>query len=85
MLQNGQTALAIAQKLNYINVVDVLKDVTSVEQTLPVSEDKYKVVSPETMQETLISDSEDEGGKLVNLDLKVNNQFLMLDIHIYLF
>ena len=26
-------------------------------------DEKYKVVSPETMQETLMTDSEDEGGK----------------------
>ena len=61
-LQNGQTALAIAQKLGYISVVDTLQNVTEV-TTIPATEDKYKVVSPETMQETLISDSEDEGGE----------------------
>lgn len=27
-------------------------------------EEKYKVVAPEAMQETFMSDSEDEGGKL---------------------
>ncbi|KAL8597428.1 hypothetical protein ACOMHN_050926 [Nucella lapillus] len=59
---NGQTPLAIAQKLGYISVVDILKPVTEVHDTMPASEDKYKVVSPETMQETFISDSEDEGG-----------------------
>ncbi|XP_076454790.1 uncharacterized protein LOC143289416 isoform X40 [Babylonia areolata] len=59
---NGQTPLAIAQKLGYISVVDILKPVTEVQDTMPTSEDKYKVVSPETMQETFISDSEDEGG-----------------------
>lgn len=42
--------------------MDTLQGVTEV-QTIPATEDKYKVVSPETMQETLISDSEDEGGK----------------------
>ena len=63
MLQNGQTPLAIAQKLGYISVVDTLTPVTEVRDTLPASEDKYKVVSPETMQETFISDSEDEGGE----------------------
>lgn len=63
MLQNGQTPLAIAQKLGYISVVDTLTPVTEVQDTMPASEDKYKVVSPETMQETFISDSEDEGGE----------------------
>uniref|UniRef100_A0A0B7BMJ6 ZU5 domain-containing protein n=1 Tax=Arion vulgaris TaxID=1028688 RepID=A0A0B7BMJ6_9EUPU len=59
---NGQTPLAIAQKLGYISVVEILKPVTEVQVITPSSEDKYKVVSPETMQETFISDSEDEGG-----------------------
>uniref|UniRef100_A0A0B7BMM5 ZU5 domain-containing protein n=1 Tax=Arion vulgaris TaxID=1028688 RepID=A0A0B7BMM5_9EUPU len=58
---NGQTPLAIAQKLGYISVVEILKPVTEVQVITPSSEDKYKVVSPETMQETFISDSEDEG------------------------
>lgn len=31
--------------------------------TTTVTEEKYKVVAPETMQETFMSDSEDEGGK----------------------
>ncbi|XP_052069481.1 ankyrin-2-like isoform X43 [Mytilus californianus] len=59
---NGQTALSIAQRLGYISVVDTLAGVTEVTETIPTAEDKYKVVSPETMQETLLSDSEDEGG-----------------------
>jgi ankyrin len=46
-------------------VVEVLKNITEVEETATASEDKYKVVSPETMQETMLSDSEDEGGKEV--------------------
>ncbi|KAL3877004.1 hypothetical protein ACJMK2_034767 [Sinanodonta woodiana] len=59
---NGQTALSIAQRLGYISVVDILKGVTEVTETVPFSEDKYKVVSPETMQEAFLSDSEEEGG-----------------------
>uniref|UniRef100_A0A2C9K8X7 Death domain-containing protein n=1 Tax=Biomphalaria glabrata TaxID=6526 RepID=A0A2C9K8X7_BIOGL len=59
---NGQTPLAIAQRLGYISVVEILKPVTEVQGITPSTEDKYKVVSPETMQETFISDSEDEGG-----------------------
>ncbi|XP_053392981.1 uncharacterized protein LOC123564339 isoform X44 [Mercenaria mercenaria] len=58
---NGQTALSIAQRLGYISVVDTLKDITEVTETIPASDDKYKVVSPETMQEAFLSDSEDEG------------------------
>ena len=38
-----------------------------VHAALPASEDKYKVVSPETMQETFISDSEDEGGEVYGI------------------
>lgn len=61
-MQTGQTPLSIAQRLGYISVVEVLKNVTEVTASAPTDE-KYKVVSPETMQETLMTDSEDEGGK----------------------
>lgn len=68
ILQQGQTALCIAQKLGYISVVEVLKNVTEASKA-PVAaagnEEKYKVVAPETMQENFMSDSEDEGGKLI--------------------
>lgn len=56
--------MSIAQKLGYISVVETLKGVTEVTTITPLaSDEKYKVVSPETMQETFMSDSEDEGGK----------------------
>ncbi|XP_015589451.1 ankyrin-3 isoform X7 [Cephus cinctus] len=62
---NGQTALDIAQKLGYISVVETLKVVTetiiTTTHTVTV-EEKYKVQAPESMQETFMSDSEDEGG-----------------------
>lgn len=63
MFQQGQTALSIAQKLGYISVVETLKGVTDTPIS-PISsaDEKYKVVAPETMQETFMSDSEDEGG-----------------------
>ena len=63
--QNGQTALSIAQKLGYISVVETLKVVTDtvVTTTTTTVEEKYKVLAPESMQETFMSDSEDEGGK----------------------
>lgn len=72
--QQGQTALSIAQKLGYISVVETLKVVT--ESSIPTSvapgaEEKYRVVAPETMQETFMSDSEDEGGKSHVLYLKL--------------
>ncbi|XP_048513287.1 ankyrin-3-like isoform X21 [Athalia rosae] len=62
---NGQTALDIAQKLGYISVVETLKVVTEtvITTTHTVTiEEKYKVQAPESMQETFMSDSEDEGG-----------------------
>jgi len=65
--QQGQTALSIAQKLGYISVVESLKTVTEPSiptNVAPGTEEKYRVVAPETMQETFMSDSEDEGGKL---------------------
>lgn len=55
--------MSIAQKLGYISVVEALKGVTEPSTITPTTtEEKYKVVSPETMQETFMSDSEDEGG-----------------------
>ncbi|XP_064457858.1 uncharacterized protein LOC135368469 isoform X19 [Ornithodoros turicata] len=59
----GQTALSIAQRLGYISVVETLKVVTETivtTTTTTVTEEKYKVVAPETMHETFMSDSEDE-------------------------
>ena len=61
-MQTGQTPLSIAQRLGYISVVEVLKNITEVTDT-PATDEKYKVVTPETMQETLMTDSEDEGGE----------------------
>ncbi|XP_078319308.1 uncharacterized protein LOC111122316 isoform X13 [Crassostrea virginica] len=58
---NGQTALSIAQRLGYISVVDTLTPITEVSETLPSTEDKIKLMSPEIMQENPISDSDDEG------------------------
>ena len=64
--QNGQTALSIAQRLGYISVVETLKVVTEKEITTTTTttiEEKYRVLAPESMQETFMSDSEDEGGR----------------------
>lgn len=63
--QTGQTPLAIAQKLGYVSVIETLRTVTEttvITETTTVTEDKYKVQAPETMQETFMSESEDEGG-----------------------
>ncbi|XP_050502445.1 ankyrin-3 isoform X4 [Diabrotica virgifera virgifera] len=65
LTNNGQTALGIANKLGYISVVEELKVVTETNITTNTTiniEEKYKVVAPEAMQETFMSDSEDEGG-----------------------
>ena len=64
--QNGQTALSIAEKLGYISLVETLKVVTDTVVTTTTTttvEEKYKLLAPESMQETFMSDSEDEGGK----------------------
>lgn len=59
--------MGIANKLGYISVVEELKVVTetTINTTTTLNiEEKYKVVAPEAMQETFMSDSEDEGGKV---------------------
>ena len=58
--------MSIAQRLGYISVVETLKVVTEKETTTTTTttiEEKYKVLAPESMQETFMSDSEDEGGE----------------------
>lgn len=70
-MQNGQTSLKIAQKLGYISVLDSLKPVTEAVTTPdqpPPSEEKYRVVAPEAMHETFMSDSEEEGGRANSAD-----------------
>ena len=50
-------------------MVETLKVVTEQEITTTTTttiEEKYKVLAPESMQETFMSDSEDEGGKQKN-------------------
>ncbi|XP_061724534.1 uncharacterized protein LOC133530585 [Cydia pomonella] len=66
---NGQTACAIADRLGYISAVEALRPVT--ENTLSQAvgdtgglEGKYRVAAPELMQDTFMSDSEDEGGEV---------------------
>lgn len=63
-MQTGQTPLAIAQKLGYVSVVETLKTVTEttvITETTTVTEERYKPQNPEAMNETMFSDSEDEG------------------------
>ncbi|XP_031773060.1 ankyrin-2-like isoform X2 [Apis florea] len=62
---DGLTALNIAQKLGYISVMEVLKGL-SYDTLAPDNknwDEKYKVIAPESLQETsFMSDSDDEGG-----------------------
>lgn len=67
LLQNGQTPLQIAQKVGYISVIEALKVVTKPSTTPIISEEKYRVVAPEAMHETFMSDSEEEGGNLCEI------------------
>ncbi|XP_073958631.1 uncharacterized protein isoform X2 [Choristoneura fumiferana] len=59
---SGQTPLDIASKLGYVTVMETLKEVSE-PSLAPATQDKYKVVAPETMLETFMSDSEEEGGE----------------------
>lgn len=88
VLQNGQTALDIAQKLGYISVIETLKVVTetiiTTTHTITI-EEKYRVQAPESMQETFMSDSEDEGGEYIvhfSDDLFLLNRYLLQYMHI---
>ncbi|CAB0039597.1 unnamed protein product, partial [Trichogramma brassicae] len=79
---NGQTALDIAQKLGYITVVETLKIVTEtvITTTHTVTiEEKYKVQAPESMQETFMSDSEDEGGEDPMLSDQQQYRYMTVD------
>uniref|UniRef100_A0A0N4ZBK5 ANK_REP_REGION domain-containing protein n=1 Tax=Parastrongyloides trichosuri TaxID=131310 RepID=A0A0N4ZBK5_PARTI len=61
---NGQTPLSIAQRLGYVSVVETLKTVTEttvITETTTVTEERYKPQNPEGMNETMFSDSDDEG------------------------
>ena len=61
--QTGQTPLSIAQRLGYVSVVETLRTVTEttvITETTTVDE-RYKPQNPEAMNETMFSESEDEG------------------------
>ncbi|TDG50249.1 hypothetical protein AWZ03_003154, partial [Drosophila navojoa] len=63
---NGQTPLHIARKLGYISVLDSLKSITKEDEDATATaqtEEKYRVVAPEAMHESFMSDSEEEGGE----------------------
>ncbi|CAI5449459.1 unnamed protein product [Caenorhabditis angaria] len=59
----GQTPLSIAERLGYVSVVETLRTVTEttvITETTTVDE-RYKPQNPEAMNETMFSESEDEG------------------------
>uniref|UniRef100_A0A8U8C8X5 Uncharacterized protein n=1 Tax=Geospiza parvula TaxID=87175 RepID=A0A8U8C8X5_GEOPR len=61
---NGTTPLAIAKRLGYISVTDVLKIVTE-ETDIPSIGDKHRMSFPETVDEILdVSEDEGEGWEL---------------------
>jgi ankyrin len=65
-------------------VVETLKVVTEQEITTTTTttiEEKYKVLAPESMQETFMSDSEDEGGKLKHGFLPIFNNFSLVYVY----
>ncbi|KAH8406409.1 hypothetical protein KR222_000123, partial [Zaprionus bogoriensis] len=71
---NGQTPLNIAQHLGYVTAVETLKVFTETSRetsTTGLLMEKYKVLLPESMHETLLTDSEDEG----NDELLDHNQY----------
>jgi hypothetical protein len=51
--------------------------------TTITTEEKYRVLAPESMQETFMSDSEDEGGEynqLPNVSSRIRNSRLLLTV-----
>ncbi|TMW47606.1 hypothetical protein DOY81_007312 [Sarcophaga bullata] len=85
---NGQTPLDIARKLGYISVLDSLKSITDEQEgaTQLHSDEKYRVVAPEAMHESFMSDSEEEGGDTNDWDLCLNlkSDSHKSDSHVYL-
>ena len=50
----------MAKKQHYVNIFDILKDVTTVENW-EIIEETIEVAKPDTMTEVHMSDSEEEG------------------------
>uniref|UniRef100_A0A4W4F8C7 Ankyrin-1 n=1 Tax=Electrophorus electricus TaxID=8005 RepID=A0A4W4F8C7_ELEEL len=63
---NGTSALAIAKRLGYISVIDVLKLVTEETVTMTTTE-KHRMSFPETVDE-ILDVSEDEGEELLGTE-----------------
>ncbi|EDV45272.1 ankyrin-3 [Drosophila erecta] len=65
LTKDGTTAFNIASNLGYVTVMESLKIVTStsvINSSIGAIEEKFKVMAPEVMHETLLSDSDDETG-----------------------
>ncbi|CAH1738493.1 unnamed protein product [Aphis gossypii] len=78
----GQTPLNIAHRLGYISVVETLKvvsETTITTTTTSTIEEKYKVIAPESMQETFMSDSEDEGDEDPMLNDQHQYRYMTVD------
>jgi len=59
--------MSIGERLGYLSVVETLRPVTAVAVPAPLATDeKYRVISPEIMQEAPMSDSEEEGGRFMH-------------------
>lgn len=60
----NQTPMAIAQRLGYVSVVDILDPITapSLKPTHAAVDDKYRLLSPEQMQDSYLYDSDDDVG-----------------------
>lgn len=79
----------IAQKLGYISVTEVLKGL-SYDTLTPDNknwDEKYKVIAPESLQETsFMSDSDDEGGIILlnfYINVKSFNSFKLYSWHCF--
>lgn len=48
-----------------METLKVITETTITTTTTSTIEEKYKVIAPESMQETFMSDSEDEGGNVI--------------------
>nr|XP_043069255.1 ankyrin-3 isoform X2 [Drosophila bipectinata]XP_043069256.1 ankyrin-3 isoform X2 [Drosophila bipectinata] len=82
LTHDGKSALNIANHFGFVTAVETLKVIThtsSLNTTAGVVEAKYKVMQPEVMNETLLSDSEDEAGDDL---LDDNNYNYMANDHI---
>ena len=62
--QANQTPLSLAQQLGYISLVEKLKPVTS-ESIISNTDEKITLLSPESMRDSVLYDSDEETGKVL--------------------